>query len=209
MDLDSATSRPYGGVPAESRRDERRERLIDAGIELFGRDGYRTATIESVCRESGLAKRYFYESFDTKEDLLSAVYDHLRVDLRDRVAAGALTGSDGMSALLGAFDGLLSWVEDNPRGARVHLFEVLGVSPRIDAGYRGATQEFAGLLVDALMSAGTLTEGQSTVLGLTVVGAGLQLAQNWVLSDLQPPREDLVEDARGVLTTLVAAATGG
>src|ERR1700756_1470513 len=99
MDLDSATSRPYGGVPAEARREERRERLIEAAIELFGRDGYRTATIESVCRECGLAKRYFYESFSTLEDLLSAVYDHLRVDLRDRVAEGALSGSDGLSAL--------------------------------------------------------------------------------------------------------------
>jgi AcrR family transcriptional regulator len=209
MDLESATSRPYGGVPAEARREERRERLIEAGTELFGRDGYRTATIESVCRESGLAKRYFYESFGSKEDLLSAVYDHLRVDLRDRVAVGALSGTEGMTAVLGAFDGLLSWVEDNPRGARVHLFEVLGVSPRIDADYRGATQEFAELLVGALVESDTFTAGQSKVLGLTLVGAGLQLAQNWVLNDLEPSRAALVEDARGVLTTLAAAATGG
>lgn len=208
MDLDPATSRPYGGVPAEARREERRERLVEAGIELFGRDGYRTATIESVCRESGLAKRYFYESFATKEDLLSAVYDHLRVDLLDRVAGGARSGTDGLTAVLRAFDGLLSWVEDNPRGARVHLFEVLGVSPRIDADYRGATQEFAELLVDTLIGSDTFTAGQSKVLGLTVVGAGLQLAQNWVLNDLQPPRRALVEDARGVLTTLASAAGG-
>lgn len=204
MDLDSATSRPYGGVSAEARREERRERLIEAGVELFGRDGYRSSTIEAVCRESGLAKRYFYESFGTKEDLLSAVYDHLRVDLRGRVAEGALSGS-GLDAVLGAFDGLLSWVEDNPRGARVHLFEVLGVSPRIDAEYRGATQEFAELLVDALIGSDVLSPGQAKVLGLTVVGAGLQLAQNWVLNDLEPPRSDLVADARGLLTTLAAA----
>jgi AcrR family transcriptional regulator len=202
-------SRIYGGVSAELRISERRERLIAAGIEVFGTVGYRSATLAAICAEAGLAKRYFYESFDSMEDLLCAVYDKVLAQLRHRVAEGAAEATDGLATVIGALDGLFSWVEDDPRASRVHLFEVLGVSPRVDEIYRAATQEFADLLVQALLSTEpemSLTEGQRKALGIAVVGSGLQLAQDWVLSDLQPPRAELVENTRGLL---VALATGG
>ena len=209
MGGEAASTRPYGGVSAESRTAERRQRLIAAGIEVFGTVGYRSATIGAICGEAALAKRYFYESFDTMEDLLCAVYDHVLADLRLRVEGGASEAEDGLAAVTGALDGLFSWVEDNPRASRVHLFEVLGVGPRVDALYRAATREFADFLVRALLDtqpAIALTDGQQRALGMAIVGSGLQLAQDWVLSDLHPPREELVENARGLL---IALATGG
>ncbi|WP_164512540.1 TetR/AcrR family transcriptional regulator [Nocardioides baekrokdamisoli] len=202
-------ARPYGGVSAESRTAERRKRMIAAGVEVFGSVGYRAATLAAVCAEAGLAKRYFYESFETMEDLLVAVYDHVLADLRQRVAEGVAEASDGLAVVTGALDGLFAWVEDNPRAGRVHLFEVLGVSPRVDAVYRAATREFADLLVLVLQATEptiALTEGQQKTLGMAIVGSGLQLAQDWVLGEFHPSRAELVEDARGLL---VALATGG
>lgn len=181
--------------------------MIAAGIEVFGTVGYRSATLGAICAEAGLAKRYFYESFDSMEDLLCAVYDTVLAQLRDRVAEGAVDATDGLATVTGALDGLFSWVEDNPRASRVHLFEVLGVSPRVDEIYRAATREFADLLVQALLATEpemSLTEGQQKALGIAIVGSGLQLAQDWVLSDLRPPRAELVENTRGLLLALAA-----
>jgi AcrR family transcriptional regulator len=67
--------RRYGGKTATERRDERRERLLDAGLELFGTDGFAAVTIEALCAEAGLNPRYFYEQFATREELLGAVYE--------------------------------------------------------------------------------------------------------------------------------------
>ena len=61
--------RPYAGASREARERARRERIIAAGIELFGTVGYRAATVGAVCETAGLNKRYFYESFATLEDL--------------------------------------------------------------------------------------------------------------------------------------------
>ena len=82
--------RDYDGKTAAERIAERRERLIDAGVELFGERGYAATSIRSVLQQSGLRDRYFGESFADLDSLLAAVYSRLideetrRLRRRDR-----------------------------------------------------------------------------------------------------------------------------
>ena len=69
----SQAARPYGGLAMEERVAARRARFIEAGVELFGTQGFRGATVRGVCAAAGLTDRYFYESFPTLEALLAAV----------------------------------------------------------------------------------------------------------------------------------------
>ena len=69
--------RDYDGKTAAERVAERRERLIDAGVELFGERGYAATSIRSVLQQSGLRDRYFGESFADLDSLLAAVYSRL------------------------------------------------------------------------------------------------------------------------------------
>ena len=77
----AAESRPYGGVSSEERTARRREQLLDAGLELFGTRGYAASSIRELCLAASLNRRYFYESFSTREELLRAVYDEIVTDL--------------------------------------------------------------------------------------------------------------------------------
>jgi len=63
----------YGGLSAGARVAARRDRLLAAGLELFGTQGYQCTAIDQVCAEAGLTKPYFYESFRSREELLGAV----------------------------------------------------------------------------------------------------------------------------------------
>jgi AcrR family transcriptional regulator len=85
--------RPYGGVSADDRRDERRRRLLDAGLELFGTKGIAATTIADVCDEAGLTKRYFYESFATIDDLAGAVFADITDRLVEQVAPAIAAGA--------------------------------------------------------------------------------------------------------------------
>lgn len=76
-----AGARPYRGVPAGTRRAERRERLLSAGLELLGTKGIAETRVDEVCAEACLTKRYFYESFDSLEDLVQAVVEKVIADL--------------------------------------------------------------------------------------------------------------------------------
>src|SRR5580658_5813784 len=69
-----AAPRRYRGLSVEERREQRRERLLAAGLELFGTDGYAGSSIRAISAAAGLNSRYFYESFSSREDLLYHVY---------------------------------------------------------------------------------------------------------------------------------------
>lgn len=84
------TGRSYGGVSAIERVATRRASLLESCRTVIGRDGVAAVTVEAVCAESALGKRYFYESFTTREEMLLAVadgfYDDLLVRMRAAIA---------------------------------------------------------------------------------------------------------------------------
>jgi AcrR family transcriptional regulator len=87
------TPRPYGGVSAEDRRAQRRRRLLEAGLELFGTKGIAATTIAEVCEQAGLTKRYFYESFATIDELAGAVFSDVTGRLVEQVAPAIAAGA--------------------------------------------------------------------------------------------------------------------
>lgn len=198
------TPRPYAGESRAAREAGRRERLMTAAITVFGTTGFRDATVGGVCDAAGLNKRYFYESFATLEDLLCAVYEVVVADLRLAVLSGG--GDDPLTVIRGFIDGFLRWVEENPVRSRVHLFEVLGVSARVDELYRGHARSVGDELFDRLVATirdFETTSGQRRFVGDALVGAGIQIAVDWVLSDRQPPREELLDEFDGAIGSLL------
>ncbi len=51
--------RLYRGISPSERRAQRRERLLEAGLQLFGTDGYADSSIRAVCTQASLNSRYF------------------------------------------------------------------------------------------------------------------------------------------------------
>lgn len=69
--------RTYGGLTAEQRSRERRQRLLDAARALIAEVGVAALTVDLVCQRATLSKRYFYTEFATKDDLLDVCADDL------------------------------------------------------------------------------------------------------------------------------------
>lgn len=69
-------ARPYGGVDAADRLARRRASLLEAGLELLGSNADPAElTVRGICRQAGVATRYFYESFTDKDEFVAAVFD--------------------------------------------------------------------------------------------------------------------------------------
>ncbi|MGB8387756.1 TetR/AcrR family transcriptional regulator [Mycobacterium sp.] len=73
----TSSARPYRGVEAAQRLAARRYRLLAAGLDLLGAEeqNISAVTVRGVCRQAGLAARYFYESFDDKDQFVGGVFD--------------------------------------------------------------------------------------------------------------------------------------
>jgi AcrR family transcriptional regulator len=67
-----------------------RQRLIEAAVKRFYRDGFRNVGIDQVLADVGISKTAFYKHFESKDDLMLAVLAMKRTWLQDvlREAAG-------------------------------------------------------------------------------------------------------------------------
>ena len=68
-----ASSSP--SVARRRHRTERRERILDAAIAVFARDGYHGARISDIAREAGIAYGLVYHYFTNKEDILDSIFE--------------------------------------------------------------------------------------------------------------------------------------
>lgn len=83
-----------------------REKLIQAGHEIFYREGFLAVGLDRLLNEVGCSKQTFYNHFESKDDLICAVIDeHHRwwsSELRDRIQRAA--GPDARGQILAIFD---------------------------------------------------------------------------------------------------------
>jgi len=59
----------------EESRAQTRERLLEAALAVFAKDGVEKASIEEVAEAAGYSRGAFYSNFESKDDLLCAVLD--------------------------------------------------------------------------------------------------------------------------------------
>ena len=52
-----------------------RQRLIEASVRRFYRDGFRNVGIDQILTDVGISKTAFYKHFESKEDLMLAALD--------------------------------------------------------------------------------------------------------------------------------------
>lgn len=187
------SGRSYGGESATDRLARRRRQLLDAGLELFGTAGYRATTVRQLCREAKVSDRYFYEQFDSTEDLLLAVYDECTARLEEAAVAALGDPGDAVQDLARrGLDAFLSVVESDPRLARVVWFEVLGVSPRVESAYLARMQSFGHLMVavvDRREGAADVPAVSRELMATTAVGAVTYTVMTWANAGFSPARD--------------------
>jgi len=148
------TARRYGGATAEERTAERSSRFLEAGLELMGTRGIAGTTVRGLAEESGLAARYFYESFPTLDDLIVAVFDRLTEEAATRAiaAVAATAGTDDDARTRAVLAEMVDLSLEDPRVGRVLFVESIA-SPVLAPRVRAESRRFAGM-VAATASAG-------------------------------------------------------
>ena len=206
-----AVGRVYGGENPSERAARRRQQFMEAGLQIFGTTGYRSATVRMLCKQAQLTDRYFYESFDTTEDLLIAVYLQQFEQLREAVMAQMMTsaqGGDVMSTVRAGLSALYDMAAQ-PCVARVCWLEVLGVSPRVDATYIRTVEGFAALVVDFARQrfpTWQIDDDEARMVGVALIGAISQTVTCWVLGAYRERKQTLLLAAsrvfEGVLSSM-------
>lgn len=89
-----------------------KQRLIEAGLKRFYRDGFRNVGLDQILADVGISKTAFYKHFDSKEDLMLAVLvDHdrwMQEEFRQQVRARGRTPLAQLRALFDVVENLLN-----------------------------------------------------------------------------------------------------
>lgn len=185
----------YSGMTGEQRRAERRRRLIGAGLELFGSQGYAATSIRAVLRESGLNERYFAESFASLEALLAAVHDDIHYEIVVAIANDFDADATAIGAVRNAVDTMARVLDADHRKARVKLIEVIGAGPVAQAARQAGLRVFTELLTLIFPAPAPGVRIDPKVLATGLVAAINELFIGWIDGQIALDREELVDHA--------------
>jgi len=208
-----AAGRVYGGENLAERTSRRRQQFMDAGLQIFGTTGYRSATVRTLCKQAELTDRYFYESFATTEDLLISVYQQQFDQLQQAVLSELTSAAPDSDVMTTVRAGLCALFEmaSQPCVARVCWLEVLGVSPRVDATYTRTIDGFAALVVTFLRQRfphWQIDDEEARMLGLALIGAVSQTVTHWVLGQYRESQQTLLSATARVFEGVMLSIHG-
>ncbi len=196
------------GLEAVGKRDrqklERRERLYEAAVTLFRRQGYEATTVSQITQLAGLAKGTFFNYFATKD----AVLRYLGSREIGRLGAATLSGVGGtpltkLKRLLAALGASLE--KDHQL---VSLIFNSGISvPQLLAGDAGgfSLQPTASLLIRQAQRSGEVNPDlDPDLLAAALDALYLQQLVRWCEDDSGHP---LAERLTGVADLLLSGVT--
>ena len=193
MNTGTSAQRRYRGSAAAERRAQRRQQLIDAATQIYGRQGYRHSGVKQVCDAAGLTQRYFYESFDHSDELLIACYQQAAQYVRERnMTAAQAAGVDPLSRSRAMLRCYFQTLKDEPNLARLLLIDIRGISPRVDQAIADALRASSDDMTKALARPGQQFD---ELLQAGILGGVIHIALHWMASGYALPVEEVTETA--------------
>ncbi len=189
--------RRYGGVLPEERQRQRRVKLIDAALEVFGTKGFHGATVREVCVAAQLTERYFYESFDSMSALFMSLYRHLSEQLMARTLVAVQAKSDAnvierMEAALRVF---FVFIQEDPRRGQVMLADVFGIDQAVVQLGDQTIRDYSGLLRMELgrwLKADQQAKLNLDLLADGLIGMNVTLTARWMQSGFKASLDEVV-----------------
>ncbi len=186
--------RPFRGVSAEQRRQQRRQALLEAGLTVGAAAGMAGTTIEAVCAEAALSKRYFYEHFRSREQLFATLTE----GLIEQILAGAIESIRAGTDLDERFRVASSWVvaflADDPRRAKLFV-DAVG-NAQLSATVGRAEHTLAQLIVDEITRDIDTSEEQRArqyVVTVVLVTGAAQAVTDWLDGSTALSLDELVD----------------
>lgn len=205
------TERRYAGRTSEQRRAERRSRLLEAGLEAFGTQGYAATTVTGLCARANVSTRNFYEEFGSLETILITLLDESREQVATKVEATFAEMGDNPvpDRIERAVRSYLGALTTDLRRTRILLVETTAVSGKVDTHRGNMFGRFVGLVeaeADRARAAGLIADRDYHLTAVSVVGMLSTLVTLWATGrGLDATLEEIGDEA----TRIIQAAFAG
>jgi AcrR family transcriptional regulator len=174
--------------PSSARGDQTREALVDAAIEIFGRDGFRAASTRSIADAAGVNQALIGYHFGGKPGLYLAAFERITAaveqhllpvtqPIEDEVRGGAVDRARCVGYVLTMIDAIVATfsLPESEAWARLILREQQNPSAAFDRLYDRVLGRHLKLLTGLIASVRALDPQsiEARLLSQTVIGQGL------------------------------------
>ena len=184
--IETVNKRVYRKKNPEDRVLERRERLMQAALQLFGTQGYANTTIETLCSEAKVTTRHFYQVFSSREELLLAVYNQITEELQVSLFSAMMVERQGLQEKMQqVIQALVNNYLTDSRRAQIGVLEVVGASAIVEKRRREVIHGIAIHLeqfMDALAAENQLPQRNYHWLAVALVGGINELMAEWLMN---------------------------
>jgi AcrR family transcriptional regulator len=161
-------------------REQRRQQVLSAALEVFTVVGYHAASMDDIAERAGVSKPVLYQHFPGKLDLYLALLDAAIEDL-EGACRGALTGTTDNHLRVSAMTKAYFAFVDDPTGAFRLVFESdLANEPpvreRVDAADAVVTSMIAAVIAEDT----GLSDDQADLLAAGLQGMTQVSARRWL-----------------------------
>ncbi|MDK1684936.1 TetR/AcrR family transcriptional regulator [Acinetobacter terrestris] len=206
--LSQTKERQFKGLSLTERKQARREKLIEAGIEAYGTHGFFAVTVKDICNEAKLTERYFYESFKKSDELFQTIFLKLIDQLQHNVMQAIMQAStDPRKMIESGLTALLTTLKDNPRMARIIYIDAMLVQEL----HNQATIHETMLRFDRMIHAFVMlmmphidrSEREISLVATGLNGYVTQIAIRWVVSGFKQSMQEVLSSCSIVFLSLL------
>lgn len=202
--------RGYRGLSAEELRRQRQQRLITAGMALFGERGYAATPIEAVCSQARVSTRHFYEQFGGRESILRAIYDALAEEMEYIIRTSLTTERSALTQRVAdTIESAVHFLLVDPNRGRIVCIEAVGVSEAMEKKRRATTHALADIIqryATLMAESGELPERDYWLPAVALVGMFNELIAEWLTEDTGLSAAEMAREAKIMFRAMIFGA---
>jgi salicylate biosynthesis isochorismate synthase/menaquinone-specific isochorismate synthase len=199
-------------VAGEQERSKvRRQRILDAALDVFTRRGYRDAAVDDIAVASSTSKGGVYFHFPNKAAIFQALVRRTSGLLMARVEAALSEIDDPILKVDAALATVLRLFAEHRTLARLFLVEALAAGPEFSSALMEVHEEVARLIarhLDEAVRAGAIAPIDVEQAGVAWFGALNEVMVRWVLTGRPERLEEVYPALRALLLRSIGAPHG-
>jgi AcrR family transcriptional regulator len=179
----------------------RREVIERAAAEVFAERGYHGASIEEICRRSGITPPVLYDHFASKLELHRRLLERTRDELLQLWRDNLGGDEPAEQRIPRALDAWAAYVQEHPYVPRMFFTETIG-DPEVEAMHREVrAQSIAalGFIVGRESGVAGSADRMAHEMAAELMRSGLAGLAIWWSDHPEVPREQIVATALNVL----------
>lgn len=187
---------------------DKKIKLLEAALPMFVEDGFHGTSTGKIAQQAGVATGTLFNYFKTKDDLVLALYVHLKDELADYIRAHAFQGSGLRDMMKAQFLASLFWAVDNPLKFRfIQQFHTSPYASLLDQAVIAEQSQPHLSLIKQGIAAGILQDMPADLIYALISSQTFGLYQYIISQDVSSARQhQLIEQTFDLLWKMIACA---